>query len=266
MHRTFSRLACSASAVLFVVTTAWPAAAQPSSCGRTPTREQNVQRLLDIAEIQNAASLHEYYHTALQHREEIENVWSSREDVSWTNNTDRYANRKSLWAFYVDGLKESDPKGAMWYHMLTTPVIEVAGDGQTARAVYMSFGSVSGILAGKSAAQWTQERYGIDFIKENGRWKIWHLRTFVDFYVDTDKRWLDPASNGAAVETRKLEGRNPDGTPLSAGVKEEPGVTFNSAKPDEKRNFYPGYTTDRQPQSIPLPVPYCTWNDIKSPY
>ena len=61
----------------------------------------------------------------------------------------------SLKAFYIDGLKQMKKDGALWYHMLTTPVIEVSGDGKTARGIWMSFGNVTGaILTIPVLAEW----------------------------------------------------------------------------------------------------------------
>jgi hypothetical protein len=53
---------------------------------------------------------------------------------------------------------------------LTTPVIEVAGDCETARAVWLCPG-LEGITP-----TWT--KYGCDFKKQDGEWKIWHLHTY----------------------------------------------------------------------------------------
>jgi len=36
--------------------------------------EEKIQRAFDYQEIQNVASLHEYYHTAVMHKEEYENI------------------------------------------------------------------------------------------------------------------------------------------------------------------------------------------------
>jgi hypothetical protein len=53
---------------------------------------------------------------------------------------------------------------------LTTPVIEVAGDCETARAVWLCPG-----LEGMTP-KWT--KYGCDFKKQDGEWKIWHLHAY----------------------------------------------------------------------------------------
>lgn len=243
-------------AVALAVTTSQPAIAE-TACGRPLTLAQKIQRARDILEIQNVASLHEYYHNAWRHRDEYLDIWAQKTPgVSWTNNTDKYIGQASMKRFYVDGMPK-DRAGAMWYHMLTTPVIEVAGDGKTAKGIWMSFGNVSGAMFNQpAAAQWTQEKYGIDFVKEGGRWKIWHLRTYVDFYTAIDKNWLDPKHNLAAPQEQAAAG---------AGVKAEPGVSFEGMTPDERGNYYEGYHLKRQPKLEPrLPEPYCTFKDTFS--
>jgi hypothetical protein len=59
---------------------------------------------------------------------------------------------------------------ALLVHSLTTPVIEVAGDCETARAVWLCPG-----LEGMTTT-WT--KYGCDFKKQDGEWKIWHLHAY----------------------------------------------------------------------------------------
>jgi SnoaL-like domain len=233
------------------------AAAQADvACGKPMSTAQQVQRLNDIHEIKNVASLHEYYHNALMHGEELRDVWAKRDDITWTNNTDKYIGQASMKRFYVDGLPK-DTKGALWYHMLTTPVIEVSGDGKTAKGIWMSFGSVSGAMGNQApSSQWTQEKYAMDFVKENGKWKIWHLRTYVDFYTPTDKSWLDPKHNLAAPHVQSADG---------AGVKEEPGVSFDNMKPDQRGEFYEGYHLGKVPKLEPLlPTSYCSFKDTFS--
>jgi hypothetical protein len=55
-------------------------------------------------------------------------------------------------------------------HTLTTPVIQVARDGQTARAVWM--------CPGLEGTTLTWIKYGCDFKIQDGRWKIWHLHVY----------------------------------------------------------------------------------------
>jgi hypothetical protein len=224
------------------------------ACGNKMTDAKKVQKALDIVEIQNVAGMHEYYHSCLMHGEEVEAIWAKKTPgLMWTNNTDKYVDEDFI-KFYVDGAKGLDLTGMMAYHMLTTPVIVVAGDGKTAKAVWMSFGDVGGVMGGTPSGQWTQEKYGMDFVKEDGKWKIWHLRTYVDFYSDITGSWLDEKSNIAAPSAQSKDS--------GAGIKEEPGASFMTVKPTEKGNYYEGYHLKRKPAFNPKPPEsYCTWKD-----
>jgi hypothetical protein len=274
---------------------AFPGVSQETNaCGQKMTAEMKAQRALDIAEITNVAGMHEYYHSALMHKAELENVWSTKDDISWKNNNDYYANKKDVYKFYADGCPQGEQKrGSLWYHMLTSPVIVVAGDGQTAQAVWQSFGNVTG-KGGQ--LQWTEEKYAMDFIKEDGKWKIWHLRTYVEFYTDASSTntnlWAsknmaapEGASNamsmgggGGAPPSGGQGGQGGAGAPPGGGqggaqkaskddgatIKAEPGVSFDNMKPTEKGNYYEGYSENYMPVFKPVPPQsYCTWKDTK---
>jgi hypothetical protein len=240
--------------------TAAGAFAQSVACGKPMTEAQKVQRSLDIQAIQNVASLHEYYHSALMHKEEIEVIWAQKTPgVSWTNNTDRYVGMPSLKKFYVDGLPK-EKAGLLWVHMLTTPVIEVAGDGKTAKGAWISFGHVSNPSGGSITSSWAQEKYGMDFVKEDGNWKIWHLRTYVDFYSPVDESWTamagySPQDSTIQQAIAKLQGK----------AKKESGAKSDTADPDEKGVYYKEYSLTTVPVMQPTPpVTYCTFGETFS--
>jgi hypothetical protein len=58
----------------------------------------------------------------------------------------------------------------MIMHTLTTPIIEVAGDGKTAKGMWYSPGQVTEVgQDGKPMAMWMWEKYGADFER---RWQV----------------------------------------------------------------------------------------------
>lgn len=234
------------------------------------TQEQKTQRALDYQEIQNTASKHEYYHKGCKHRDELKNVWSQKQpDVSWQNNSDRWIGMDVLIKFYAEGLEasmqrnlewmaEEDPTievkpenlgmGYLCVHMMTTPIIEIAGDGQTAKGIWMSIGDITQPMGGKIRPQWAQDMYAIDFIKEDGEWKIWHLTTCVDFYTTFDTSWLDNAAN-FFMEREHDEREQMDAHMPS----ENPG------------NYYNAYSRKTVAQFLPrIPEPYWTFSDTFS--
>ncbi len=93
--------------------------------------------------------------------------------------------------------------GCMAVHALTTPVIEVAGDIKTAKAVWVSPGHMTGgpFSPEKTIkAHWAWMKYGCDFINEDGEWKIWHLHVYGIFMAPFDKSWAETGDVHVAPE------------------------------------------------------------------
>ena len=82
--------------------------------------------------------------------------------------------------------------GAMGIHPTTTPIIEVAGDGKTAKGVWIGTGFVASKdrKTGKPHAIWEWDRYGVNSIKEDGKWKMWHFNGMIQFASPYEKSWV----------------------------------------------------------------------------
>lgn len=138
---------------------------------------------------------------------------------------------------------EADPTkycgvGEIIMHSLTTPVIEVAANGKTAKGMWYSPGQVTQF----GGANWIWERYGVDFVKENGEWKIWHMTMYTDFMVTAGENWY--GSSGGGVPT----GGDPD-DPMT---------------PDISAINYNLYSPDTLIQDMLFPEPYETFADTFS--
>jgi SnoaL-like domain len=70
----------------------------------------------------------------------------------------------------------SDHAGLFETELVGTAVIEIAADGKTAKGVWISLMASGKTHEGdpKPQAQWIWWRSAIDFVKEDGEWKIWH--------------------------------------------------------------------------------------------
>lgn len=161
-----------------------------------------LQRTYDVYEIKNVMGRHAYHHALGTHRAELDTLWSRRDDISWGNNQGFWVGRETMYNYYADAKdiqdeavlklmakanpnievkKENFQMGALLMHSLTTPLIEVAADGNTAQGMWYSLGQVTNAGPdGSASGSWMHERYAVDFIKEDGEWKIWH------FFVGTD--------------------------------------------------------------------------------
>ena len=89
-----------------------------------------------------------------------------------------------------------EPKpGEMIDMQLTTPMIEIAGDLQTAKAVWWCPGGGAITHEDKDPdAIWAWGMLAADFVREGNEWKIWHLHYFRYIKCLYDKGWVDDTS------------------------------------------------------------------------
>lgn len=157
--------------------------------------EENIQKLLDIREIENLMAKYAYLHTAGRHEDTAELFAKKTPGV-----------RVNLGGVYkgIDGVHRAmvethqsmniGKPGFLFVHTQTTPVIEVAGDGKTSKGVWMSPGleTRKDPRTGEFVAYWLWGNYGVDFVKEDGKWKFWHFHVYPYMAAPYDKSWTDP--------------------------------------------------------------------------
>ena len=76
---------------------------------------------------------------------------------------------------------DANRKGFLHIHMLTTPIVEVAADGESVMGSWYSPGVESNTFGGTLNGFWAWMKYGAIFKKEDGQWKIWHYFAGTDF-------------------------------------------------------------------------------------
>jgi ketosteroid isomerase-like protein len=87
-------------------------------------------------------------------------------------------------------------KATAFFHTLASPVIQVAGNGMTAKATWASPGFECGLELKQGEppfAKWCWGRYAMDFIKnpKTGEWKIWHMHWFRMMRNDYHKDFVE---------------------------------------------------------------------------
>ncbi|MBT81563.1 MAG: hypothetical protein CL587_14370 [Alteromonadaceae bacterium] len=146
-------------------------------------------------------------------------------------------------------------------HTNTTPVIEVAGDGKTAKGIWYSPGM--GLMANiegddaKVGSVFFWEKYAGDFILEDGKWKIWHLQMAYDFTPGLPESMIENLSviNGAADHEE------------DTGPMREAGERMEGLPPGFKKPAYsyPVYSPSRPGLIYPrIPEPYYTFSETFS--
>jgi hypothetical protein len=141
--------------------------------------------------------------------------------------------------------------GVMGVHVTASPVIEVAGDGQTARGLWLSPGvetsPVGKNMPAGAGAQWVWVKFCGDFKKVNGEWRIWHLLVNGLFRSNYDQPWTEeptPPPAGSGIPSFKILPFQPDRPPsVPSGI----------------------YKTSTIQKLDPAPpLPYETWDDSMS--
>jgi hypothetical protein len=202
--------------------------------------EERIQRMEDIHQIQNLMSRYEYWHTAGMHEKVLDMYAKKTPGVSVEiANLGIYEGQEGIRRFWIGANMQADQNrvGLMIVHTLTTPVIEVAGDGKTAKAIWISPGHETVPRGGKFTALWSWNKYGVDFVKEDGVWRFWHFHLYRMFKSPYDKSWVD--------------------IPLVPNP-----VLPDELKPDRPPTNNWVYSTTATTENIPAPPePYDTWDE-----
>lgn len=208
-------------------------------------QQHEIDTLKAIHEIENMVSRYEYLHTANQHTKIGEMFAKNAPDVAahqelWGNwegqdGIQRYYGKGGIYDFR----DQQDKRGTLVVHATTTPVIEVSGDLKTAKGVWTSPGFAT-VRSPDSAfhSAWGWYKYGIDFIKEDGKWRFWHFRLSPLIHAPVGKSWVDVPWSPPYLEKRPPEhketspatewwGWGPDVIPTNHPFPPEPYETFD---------------------------------------
>ena len=93
-------------------------------------------------------------------------------------------------------------------------MIEVSADGTTAKGIWIMAGLESGLMDPEVAkdvppfvfsggevdgkpvwAHWVWCKYGVDFIKQDGEWRIWHFRCYEVARAPFNRDWISFAED-----------------------------------------------------------------------
>lgn len=209
------------------------------------TLEQRLQRLDAIHEIENLMGRYAYFHVANLHDQCFKLSALDTPGVRVDLPFGVYEGRAGLERLYLGffGVADRTPAGRMHMHTMTTRVIEVADDLRTARGTWMSPGHATDKFQGETLrASWRWVKYGCDFVREKGGWRIWHLRVHGIFATPYASSWVDSQPRG--------EPRTPPPMPAE----------FAPDRPSE------GFWQYREDAVIPnepaTPEPYATFDEL----
>jgi len=262
------------------------------------------ERAVAALDVQNVFSKHSYYHEAGKHRAEMEDVWVKKDGefaktAKWTQPMGQNLGYEAIWSFYVlnkekalakslEEISKADPSvknvpenlgmGGEWAsHTQTTPIIEIAGDGKTAKGVWTSPGLhfTADVRNGKisKSGSWFWEKYGADFVKEDGKWKIWHISMYYENTPpgwDADKNSYQAAAGGGGMPPGGGKPAGKPGTPPAGEVgKVSPELApqtqtvqmYTQDNPDPYKPWSPTHVQIIAPK---FPEPYYTFSETFS--
>lgn len=137
--------------------------------------------------------------------------------------------------------------GVLDHKPLGNQVIEIAGDGRTAKGFWYVVGKEDEYGVSGPLSYWTFGMFGVDFVWEDGQWRIWHLTYVEDIHTPCGESW--------AAAPKKRE-PNPHYGPIANF--RLPELTI----PTQIRALY---APDRPfTKLLPLPEPYQTFADTFS--
>lgn len=179
------------------------------------SKEALLGRWEDIREIRNVMGRLSADYVLKREKWMFTTYWSTREDVCLGVNTGYYVGREAVQGYYLaqdarimaesaaiqnafpQELKDKTAEeihgvGMIDYKPVDTYVIEEAGDGQTAKGIWMIRGTHSQITKGGPVAYWEWGWFAVDFVLEEGRWKIWHMQYLQEIDRVTGTKWTGP--------------------------------------------------------------------------
>jgi len=251
----------------------WNVSLQAKKTNNASNQENlELQRALAYQEIQNVMAGHTYCYEAQKQAYEIETFWSKRDDISYgaqnmgrkavinyfvkTNDAAHKAKLKKMSELFPNEVKdtpENEGIGDMVIHLLTTPYIEIAGDCNTAKGLwYVPSINVEIDEKGDPVPVTIWEKCDVDFIKEDGKWKIWHFTQWVQFAAPLDKSLVD----GSWQLNRPFF--TPQPSEKQSGQQQK---TAEQAKDGRDQTYSTKRVAGWRPD---LPQPYDTWDNLKS--
>lgn len=235
--------------------------------------ERQNRALLARADIEKLMSRYQHYYAARRSDRILSELWAQqRPDISVE---DRFYGvyegfdgpfpDAGLRTYYASAMNFGSPgscPGKLTVCTATTQMLEIAGDLETAKGVWISIGLdadagelASGGIGGgdrkrsgnllsmrtpegeRYMADWVWQTYGVDFIREDDGWKLWHLHIYDLMRCPYDEDWVSYSRKRAEQNERLGLERSftPYGKPAGHGVSYHWEYTIDAFPPLEPR-------------------------------
>jgi hypothetical protein len=116
-----------------------------------------------------------------------------------------FEGRASVERLYAAFVRTREVPGFFILHMAVNPYIEIAADGQSAKSHWLSPGAANS----PSGSSWIWGPYYVDYVKEDGEWKILHSNLAPLFRNPYQYSWGESPHHGT-VNVGGMLGLEPD--------------------------------------------------------
>lgn len=225
------------------------------------TAEQLARRFIDQREIQNVMGKYVFTTMICRQADVVERFWSKQaERPALGVNNGWYIGLEAIDGYYqavseqiaakTRNMQELFPEqlggktaeqaygaGVMYTQPLTTPIVEVASEGQTAKGLWQVMGLDSNITEYGPLSTWRWGWMAADFVLEEDQWKVWHLQDLQDLVAPAGSDWTKAADYPVLDEFASLK-------------------ELTLPTPTRPCTLYPAYRTDRpftEPPAFPQP-------------
>lgn len=174
------------------------------------------RRQLAVAACKNLMGKVMYYGAGYLN-EKMVTLWANRSDCRLVMPWGTYEGIEGVKRCYLQDFGDrSDPgkleelKGVLMLYTIDTPVIEVAGDGESAKGIWVSSGCESW-RKGEDAPNglWRWGVYETDFVLEDGQWRILHMTFHPYFMTDYHTSWTKAPAYDYAWFPTSCDGPRP---------------------------------------------------------
>ncbi len=202
--------------------------------------EKLLERLEWRREIRNIMGRISHDYSVKQEAEVYERYWSVRPDVCLGLNCGYYQGAEAVAGYYralgdeialsSRLIQEKFPQelgnksqeeiygvGMITYLPFESQVIEIADDGATAKGIWNIRGSYCRLTKGGPVSYWTFGWAAVDFIRENGVWKVWHMQLLYNInhqcgtgFCEPEKEF-EPVSGFEGIEDFRMPEPNVPG-------------------------------------------------------
>jgi hypothetical protein len=159
--------------------------------------ESKVAILQDLEDIKRLQRTYGYYLEHWQY-EDIIDLFSDRDDTQLNIVVGIFIGKKGITRYFSgEKARFADPE-LLHQIMQLSGVVDISPDGKTAAGRWFGFGTVALPQTQGVAQNLTAGIYTVEYIKEDGKWKIWKIMWNPEIMADTTVGWIKPERQAKA--------------------------------------------------------------------